>query len=223
MYNMAASSDLLHSLKLNPQVTRMLDVYDETLRMWETQSINRIFKVTSQSKILARQPGVTICPMFDKLCISFGNVSTIVSPTTSTSAKRKALEIEDSAPDTPSPKRHHRDILSESASPRHHRDISPSPSALNPIFTRKFIQVPHGCAWPDGLLVHEVVHGFALMARVQGDQQTKFCTAFRGATWSKAKFARHQATWRSFSHKDSEEALRASNYMWKDLYRKRQR
>ena len=204
---MAASSDLLHSLKLDPQITRMLDVYDEALRMWETQSINRIFKVTSQTKILARQPGVTICPMLDKLCIPFDNLSTIISPTTSASAKRKALETEGSAPDTPSPK-------------RHHRDISPSPSA--PDLTCKFIQVPDGCVWPDGLLVREVVHGFTLMTRLKGDQQTKFCTAFRGATWSKAKFAQHQAAWRSFCPKEGE-ALRTSNDMWKDLYRKRQR
>jgi hypothetical protein len=222
MYNMAASSDLLHSLKLDPQVTRMLDVYDEALRMWETQSINRIFKVTSQSKILARQPGVTICPMLDTLRISSVKLSTVISPTTSTSAKRKALENEGSAPDTPSPKRHHCDI-SLPKQHRDHRDISPSPSAPNPILTCKFIQVPDGCAWPGGLLVHEVLHGFTLMARVKGDQETRFCTAFRGATWSKAKFARHQAMWKSLSFKDTEEALRTSNYMWKDLYRKRQR
>ena len=129
MYNMAASSDLLHSLKLDLQITRMLDIYDEALRMWETQSINHIFKVTSQTKILARQPGVTICPMLDKLRISFGNLSTVVSPMTSVSAKRKALETEGSAPDTPSPK-------------QHHHDISPSPSAPDP--TCKFIQVSDG-------------------------------------------------------------------------------
>ena len=148
-----------------------------------------------------------ICPMLDKLHISFGNLSTIVSLMTSASAKRKALETEGSAPDTPSPKRHHRDIL-------------PSPSAPDP--TCKFIQVPDGCVWPDGLLVHEVVHGFALMTCLKGDQKTKFCTAFRGATWSKAKFAWHQAAWRSFCPREGE-ALRTSNHMWKDLYRKRQR
>ncbi|KIM39506.1 hypothetical protein M413DRAFT_12103 [Hebeloma cylindrosporum] len=210
MYNMAASSDLLLTLNLDPQVTRMLDVYDGTLRMWETQSINRVFKVTSQTRILARRQGVTICPKLDDLRISLGNSSAIVSP-----MKRKASETEGSEPDTPSPK-------------RHRRDITPSPNPPNPTFTKggqssKFIQMPSGCSWPDGLLVSEVVHGFVLMARAKGDQETRFCSAFRGATWSKAKFSRHQAAWRSLSSEDSEAALSVSNHMWKDLYRKRQR
>ena len=215
MYNMAVSTDLLHALKLDPQVTRMLDVFDEGLQMWEIQSISRIFKVTSRTKILARQQGVTLCPMLDCLC-TLSDIT--ISPAGSTSnAKRKVseMDLEDLDPDTPSRKRFK----------RHHTPESPSP---NPVAisssklcqSRKFIQVPHGCTWPDGLLVHEVVQGFALMARAKGDQATRFCTVFKGATWSKPTFSRHQAVWRDLPSEENEEALRLPNRMWKDLYKK---
>jgi hypothetical protein len=206
MYNMAVSSDLLHALKLNPQVTRMLDVYDDGLDMWETQSINRIFKVASQTKILARHLGVTICPKFHSLHTSSGNI--ITSPAGSNSNKRKSEGL-DSDSDPSSPKR------------ARHASEAPSPSPVNlGLGSRKFIQVPHGCTWPDGLLVREVTQGLVLMARAEGDQAKRFCTAFRGATWSKPTFARHQAMWRSLTSKESEAALCLPNHMWKDLYKK---
>jgi hypothetical protein len=212
---MAVSSDLLHALKLNPQITRMLDVYDEGLQMWETQSISRIFKVASRIKILARRQGVTVCPMLDSLRASSGNI--ITSPAGSTGVKRKASETEGLDPDTPSRKRHH---TPESPSPNPVILTSTNLKVTKLSQSRKFIQVPHGCTWPDGLLVDEVVQGFSLMARTEGDQATRFCTVFKGATWTKPTFSRHQAVWRGLSSKGSEEALRHPNLMWKDLYKK---
>lgn len=211
---MAVSSDLLHALKLNPQVTRMLDVYDDGLHMWETQSINRIFKVAPQTKILARHIGVTICPMLDGLHTSSGNIITSASPSCNTSNKRKAEDLD---PDSPSPKfaRHASEAPSESSNP-----VNLTATTDSEPESCKFIQVPRGCTWPDGLLVREVAQGFVLMARAEGDQATRFCTAFRGATWSKPTFSRHQAMWRSLPSNESEAALRLPNHMWKDLYKK---
>ena len=216
---MAVSLDLHHALKLDPRVTRMLDVFDEGLQMWETQSISRIFKVASRTKILARRQGVTLCPMLDSLRTSSNLITSPAGSASRTSpspisAKRKAPDTGDLDPDTlaPSRKRHR---TPESPSPKPVMSLKP-PSRSH----KKFIQVPHGCTWPDGLLVHEVVDGFALMARTEGDQATKFCTVFKGATWSKPTFSRHKALWKGLPSKESEAALRLSGVMWKDLYKK---
>lgn len=211
MYNMAVSSDLLHALKLNPQVTRMLDVYDDGLHMWETQSINRIFKVAPQTKILARHLGVTVCPMIDSLHTSSGNIITSAPPG-SNSKKRKAEGLD---PDPPPPKLVRHASEAPSSGP-----VNLPATTDSELESCEFIQVPRGCTWPDGLLVHEVARGLVLMARAEGDQATRFCTAFRGATWSKPTFSRHQAMWRSLPSNESEAALRLPNHMWKDLYKR---
>lgn len=177
--------------------------------MWETQSINRIFKVASRTKILARRQGVTHCPMLDNLRTS-SHLITSPAGSTTTSTKRKSPDTEDLDPDTRSRKRYR---TPESPSPK---PVVSSKLSQPP----KYIQAPHGCTWPDGLLVHEVVDGFALMARTEGDQATKFCTVFKGAIWSKPTFSRHKALWKGLSSKRSEEALRLPNLMWKDFYKR---
>lgn len=160
----------------------MLDVYDEGLQMWETQSINCIFKVASQTKILARHLGVTICPMLDGLRTS-GNIIASSPGSNINGTKRKAPETEGLDPDTPSPKQRH---ASEAPS------LSPvnlTTTTDSELESREFIQVPRGCTWPDGLLVREVAQGLVLMACAEGDKATKFCTVFRGAIWSKPTFS----------------------------------
>ncbi|KDR71667.1 hypothetical protein GALMADRAFT_213582 [Galerina marginata CBS 339.88] len=217
MYNMATSPNLLKHLALDQHT--WLDVYNQSIGMWESQSIDRVFKVTTQAAIFIRRAGVTDCLQFEKLSQPHA-LESLTKPSIPKHDASEAFDLDsapqdDPDPDTPSPKRVRHLSLSLSLS------IPPQKSSLSTFSRRQadIIQLPLGCIWPQGVSAQDISRGFALMDKVRGDQASQFQVVFQGAVYRKATFSRHKHAWIKSTAAEHEVASSPSDLSWADWYK----